>query len=103
MPRPENRTAGQGFAEMQEEMLQEQQAETNPPPGEVVFSRAAYDVFLKLDPDTRRLVGLAPRSAATREIAPGIFSADAGPGLRVVFVREADAASVLALTGWRAA
>lgn len=71
--------------------------------GEVEFSRAAYDVFLKLDADTRALVSLAPRADGTREIAPGIFSSDAGPGLRVIFRREARLASILALTGRRAA
>jgi len=71
--------------------------------GEIEFSRAAYDAFLTLDADTRRLVSLAPRAEGNREIAPGIFSSDAGPGLRVVFRREAQLASILALTGRRTA
>lgn len=88
---------------MQDETLERFQAGSHPPLNEVEFSRSAYDTFLKLDADTRRLVSLAPRSADPREIASGIFSADAGPGLRVVFRRESGTASILALTGRRAA
>lgn len=69
----------------------------------VEFSRAAYDAFLRLDPQARRLVTLAAVSEGTREIAPGIFSTDAGPALRVVFKRGGDLTSVLALTGGSAA
>ncbi|MBC7102900.1 MAG: hypothetical protein H5U13_06705 [Parvibaculum sp.] len=88
---------------MQEDTFERQAAPSHEFPGEVEFSRAAYDVFLKLDADTRRLVSLAPRAEGNREIAPGIFSSDAGPGLRVVFRREARLASILALTGRRTA
>lgn len=88
---------------MQDETLERFQAGSHPPLNEVEFSRAAYDIFVKLDPDTRHLVSLAPRSHDAREIAQGIFSSDAGPGLRVVFSREEDRASILALTGRRAA
>ncbi len=69
----------------------------------IEFSRAAYDVFLRLDPQARRLVNLAAVSEGTREIAPGIFSTDAGPALRVVFRRGGGLTSVLALTGGSAA
>jgi hypothetical protein len=69
----------------------------------VEFSRAAYDAFLRLDPQARRLVTLAAVSEGTREIAPGIFSTDAGPSLRVVFRRGGSLTSVLALTGGSAA
>ena len=88
---------------MQEETLERHMTPAGEPLGDIEFSRAAYDIFLKLDADTRRLIGLAARAEGTREIAPGIFSSDAGPGLRVVFSRKADTASVLALIGWRAA
>ena len=88
---------------MQEDTFERQAAPSHEILGEVEFSRAAYDAFLKLDADTRRLVSLAPRAAGNREIAPGIFSSDAGPGLRVVFRREAELASILALTGRRTA
>jgi hypothetical protein len=70
---------------------------------DVVFSRAAYETFLKLDPALRRLVHLAALADAQREVAPGIFSSDAGPDIRVVFTRGDRLASVLALTGGRAA
>lgn len=66
---------------------------------DVVFSRAAFDAFRKLDAELRRLVHLAALADASREIAPGIFSNDAGPDLRVVFSRGAGSVSVLALTG----
>ncbi|MBO6635160.1 hypothetical protein [Parvibaculum sp.] len=71
--------------------------------GEIEFSRAACDVFLRLDAQTRRLVSLAAAAEGTREIAPGIFSTDAGPSLRVVFRRTGGLTSVLALTGRSAA
>ncbi|MEQ9152478.1 MAG: hypothetical protein RIF42_04150 [Parvibaculaceae bacterium] len=69
----------------------------------IEFSRAACDVFLRLDAQTRRLVSLAAAAEGTREIAPGIFSTDAGPSLRVVFRRSGGLTSVLALTGRSAA
>lgn len=69
----------------------------------VEFSRVAYDAFLRLDPQARRLVNLAAASEGTREIAPDIFSTDAGPALRVVFRRDGGLTSVLALTGRGAA
>lgn len=76
----------------------EAQAE-NALPGEVSYARAAYDAFLRLDASRRSLVRLAASAEGEREIAPGIFSSDAGPGLRVVFMRDAAQTSVLALTG----
>ncbi|MDZ4380423.1 MAG: hypothetical protein U0942_03700 [Parvibaculum sp.] len=88
---------------MQDGTFERQAAASHEFLGEIEFSRAAYDTFLRLDADTRRLVSLAPRAAGNREIAPGIFSSDAGPGLRVVFRREAQLASILALTGRRTA
>jgi hypothetical protein len=69
------------------------------PRGEVSYARAAYDAFLRLDAGRRSLVRLVTLADGEREIAPGIFSSNAGPGLRVVFMRKAGQTSVLALTG----
>ncbi len=67
---------------------------------EIDYSRAAYDVFLCLDAAARARVGeAAARAPSGREIAPDMFSVDAGPGLRVVLRHEAAATTVLALTG----
>ena len=71
--------------------------------GEITYSRAAYDVLLRLDADTRRLVRLAASAEGNREIGPHLFSTDAGAGLRVVFQRKGDVTAILALTGGRAA
>lgn len=79
------------------------QAQDGAAQGDVTYSRAAYDIFLRLDAERRALVRLAACAEAKREIAPGLFSSDAGPGLRVVFIRDAGRTSVLALTGRSAA
>lgn len=71
--------------------------------GELTYSRAAYDVLLRLDADTRKLVRLAALAQGDREISPGLFSTDAGAELRVIFQRAEDTTSILALTGRRAA
>jgi len=70
---------------------------------EVAYSRAAYEVLLRLDADTRRLVRLAASAEGDRKIGPYLFSTDAGAGLRVVFQRKGDRTAILALTGRRAA
>lgn len=85
------------------EMAATMQANDDVPQGDVTYSRAAYDIFLRLDAERRALVRLAASADAEREIAPGLFSSDAGPGLRVVFMRDAGQTSVLALTGRSAA
>ena len=101
---PENRiesgTAefGNRKLEMPDMSAMQAQAESAQP-GEVSYARAAYDAFLRLDAGRRSLVRLAASAAGEREIAPGIFSSSAGPGLRVVFMRDAGQTSVLALTG----
>lgn len=85
------------------DMAATMQAPDELPQGEVTYSRAAYEVFQRLDSERRALVRLAAAAQPMREIAPGLFSSDAGPGLRVVFMRDAGQTSVLALTGGSAA
>ncbi|MBX3508567.1 hypothetical protein [Parvibaculum sp.] len=85
------------------DMAATMQAPDELPQGEVTYSRAAYEVFQRLDSERRALVRLAASAQPMREIAPGLFSSDAGPGLRVVFMRDAGQTSVLALTGGSAA
>ena len=78
----------------------QEQAAPSPPPGEIEFSRAAYDIFLGLDAAHRVRVGaVAALPAGGREIAPGLVSIDAVPGLRVVLSQERELTTVLALTG----
>jgi hypothetical protein len=81
------------------DMAASTRAKTETPEDGVTYSRAAYDLFLRLDAERRALVRLAASAQAEREIAPGLFSSDAGPGLRVVFMRDAGQISILALTG----
>lgn len=81
------------------EMAVTMQAQDDAVQGDVAYSRAAYGVFLRLDAERRALVRLAASAEAERQIAPGLFSSDAGPGLRVVFMRDGGQTSVLALTG----
>ncbi|PKQ07427.1 MAG: hypothetical protein CVT73_08680 [Alphaproteobacteria bacterium HGW-Alphaproteobacteria-12] len=70
------------------------------PPGEIEFSRAAYDIFLGLDAAHRVCVGaIAALPTGGREIAPGLLSIDAVPGLRVVLSKKRELTTVLALTG----
>lgn len=105
-PEKESEAASAGIGDRNLEMpdmAASIQANAEVPQGDVVYSRAAYDVFLRLDAEHRTLVRLAASAEAAREIAPGLFSSDAGPGLRVVFMREAGFTSVLALTGRSAA
>jgi hypothetical protein len=71
--------------------------------GEVAYSRAAYEVLLRLDADTRRLVRLAALAEGDRKIGSHLFSKDAGAGLRIVFQRKGNRTAILALTGRRAA
>lgn len=71
--------------------------------GEVAYSRAAYEVLLRLDADTRRLVRLAALAEGDRKIGSYLFSKDAGAGLRIVFQRKGNRTAILALTGRRAA
>lgn len=85
------------------DMAATMQAPDELPQDEVTYSRAAYEVFQRLDSERRALVRLAASAQPMREIAPGLFSSDAGPGLRVVFMRDAGQTSVLALTGGSAA
>lgn len=67
---------------------------------DIDYARAAYTVFLGLDNAIRARVGAVAASAdAGREIAPGLYSMEAVPGLRVVTQRGADRVTVLALTG----
>ncbi|ABS62492.1 hypothetical protein Plav_0869 [Parvibaculum lavamentivorans DS-1] len=69
-------------------------------PNDIDYSRAAYDVLLGLDAAARAAVGeVAADGARGREIAPGMFSAEAVPGLRVVLRRAPGATTILALTG----
>lgn len=66
----------------------------------IEYSRAAYQILLALDAAQRARIGeVAASSTGGRQIAPGMFSVDAAPGLRVVLRREADMTTVLALTG----
>ncbi|MCF8470530.1 MAG: hypothetical protein K9G30_07080 [Parvibaculum sp.] len=82
----------------------QEQAAPSSPPGEIEFSRAAYNVFLGLEAAHRVRVGaIAALPAGGREIAPGLFSIDATPDLRVVLAQNRERTTILALTGGVAA
>ena len=54
------------------DMAATMQAPDELPQGEVTYSRAAYEVFQRLDSERRALVRLAASAQPMREIAPGL-------------------------------
>ncbi len=70
----------------------------------VAYSRAAYRTLTRLDgirrlKVTRLVNGIAANAERVLRRASTTFSADADSGLRIVFLQESGALTVLALTG----
>lgn len=71
---------------------------------EIAYSRPAFRTLARLEAGSRlkvaRLVnGIAANAERITQRTSSTFSADAGPGLRIVFLRGPKALTVLALTG----
>jgi len=71
---------------------------------DVAYSRAAFRALVRLDAPSRmkvtRLVsGVAANASHITQHASRTFSADVDAGLRIVFLHDAHALTVLALTG----
>jgi len=71
---------------------------------DVAYSRAAFRALAKLDAPrrmrvTRLVAGVAANAGRITQRTSRTFSADVGSGLRIVFLHESHALTVLALTG----